>query len=121
MKKQGFDESCGSAKITKAYNLPSKYVIHTVGPIVYGGLTDKECKQLKNSYLACLELAEKNGIRSIAFCCISTGEFHFPNRKAAGIAIETVKEYKTKTNSKIEVIFNVFKDIDYEIYRELLG
>ncbi len=121
MKNQGYDEPTGNAKITKAYNLPSKYVIHTVGPIVYGRLTDKECKQLRSSYLSCLELAEKNGISNIAFCCISTGEFHFPNRKAAEIAIETVKEYKKKTNSKIEVIFNVFKDIDYEIYREIFG
>lgn len=121
MNKQGYEEETGKAKITSAYNLPCNYVLHTVGPIIYGRLTRKDKEKLAACYCSCLELAEQNGIKSIAFCCISTGEFHFPNDKAAEIAIQTVKEYKWKTNSKIEVIFNVFKQIDYEIYRDLLG
>ena len=119
MKNQGFDEPTGKAKITPAFNLPCQNVIHTVGPIVYGRLTKNDCDLLRSCYLSCLEIAERNGVESIAFCCISTGEFHFPNRAAAQIAVDTVKEYKTHSN--IEVIFNVFKDEDYEIYRELLG
>ena len=110
----------GSAKITPAFNLPCKYVLHTVGPIVHGWLTKKEQELLGSCYRSCLELAEENGAESIAFCCISTGEFHFPNDKAAEIAIKTVKEYKKRTGSRIEVVFNVFKDRDKEIYRKLL-
>lgn len=119
MEKQSFDEPTGKAKITPAFNLPCQKVIHTVGPIVYGRLTEKDCDLLRSCYLSCLEIAENDGVKSIAFCCISTGEFHFPNRAAAQVAADTVKEYKTHSN--IEVIFNVFKDEDYEIYRELLG
>lgn len=121
MRKQGHEEATGGAKITPAYNLPSKYILHTVGPIVYGRLTEKNKEQLASCYRSCMELAERHDISSIAFCCISTGEFHFPNDKAAEIAVRTVKEYKRRTNSEIEVIFNVFKQYDYEIYRELLG
>lgn len=121
MKKQGYNEPTGKAKITPAFNLPSKYVIHTVGPIVQGHLTKRDCEALVSCYRSCLETAEKNGIGSIAFCCISTGEFHFPNDKAAEIAVQTVRSYKLKTYSKIKVVFNVFKDMDYKIYRELLG
>ena len=76
---------------------------------------------LASCYRACLELAERNGVRSIAFCCISTGVFGFPQRRAAEIAVKTVKDYREKTHSSIEVIFNVFKDGDYDIYRDLLG
>ena len=121
MRRQGHEEETGKAKITSAYNLPCKYVIHTVGPIISGPLTDTNKELLASCYRSCLELAEQNGVKSIAFCCISTGEFHFPNDKAAGIAVQTVKDYKEKTGSDMEVIFNVFKDIDYEIYRGLLG
>lgn len=121
MEKQGHEEKTGTAKITPAYNLPCKYVLHTVGPIIRGWLTKKDKDLLASCYRSCLELAEKNGVQSIAFCCISTGEFHFPNDKAAEIAIKTVKEYMAQTNSQIEVIFNVFKESDYNIYRELLG
>ena len=121
MNEQGHEEETGKAKITPAYNLPCNYVLHTIGPIIYGRLTEKDKKQLASCYRSCLELAEQNGIKSVAFCCISTGEFHFPNEKAAEIAVQTVKEYKQQTNSKIEVIFNVFKQMDYEIYRDLLG
>ena len=121
MQKQGKDEETGKAKITPAYNLPCKYILHTVGPIVTGKLTEKDCELLRSCYRSCLALADEYKLNSIAFCCISTGEFHFPNDKGAKIAIETVGEYKRLTNSKIKVIFNVFKNSDYEIYREYLG
>ena len=121
MSEQGYDEPAGTAKITPAYNLPSGYVIHTVGPIVYGRLTEKHCRQLEDCYKACLELAADNGLKSVAFCCISTGEFHFPQKKAAEIAVHTVSEFM-KSDSRIEkVIFNVFKQEDYDIYQKLLG
>jgi len=121
MEKQGYDEPTGTAKITPAYNLPCQYVIHTVGPIVLGKLTDKHMDQLACCYRSCLELSDEKRISSIAFCCISTGVFGFPKKEAAQIAVQTVKEYKSKTNSKTEVIFNVFGNEDYKIYRELLG
>lgn len=120
MKQKGHEEETGRAKITKAYNLPCRHVLHTVGPIIHGGLTQKDKELLASCYQSCLKLAERNGLKSIAFCCISTGEFHFPNDKAAQIAVETVKRYKEQAHSKIEVIFNVFKELDYNIYRELL-
>lgn len=120
MKKQGHEEETGKAKITPAFNLPCRYVLHTVGPIIRGRLTQRDCDLLASCYRSCLELAVQNRLNSIAFCCISTGEFHFPNDKAAEIAIQTVKDYKKKTQSKIEVIFNVFKELDYNIYRKLL-
>ena len=120
MQKQGHDEPTGRAKITPAYNLPCKYVIHTVGPIVGGRLTEDDCALLKSCYLSCLKLAEENNCKSIAFCCISTGVFGFPQKEAAEIAVSTVKEYKKTTGSDIKVIFNVFKDDDYAIYNELL-
>ena len=121
MKGQGYEEPTGQAKITPAYNLPCQYVIHTVGPIVQGRLTKRHCKLLASCYRSCLKLADENDVKSIAFCCISTGVFLFPNDKAAEIAVQTVREYKTETGSQIEVIFNVFKDADYQIYRDLLG
>lgn len=121
MKEQKSEEPTGTAKITKAYNLPCKYVLHTVGPIVCGKLTAKDEKQLSDCYRSCLSLADKNGLQSVAFCCISTGEFHFPNEKAAEIAYRTVTDYKTQTKSKIKVVFNVFKEIDYAIYARILG
>ncbi|MDE5765903.1 MAG: protein-ADP-ribose hydrolase [Clostridia bacterium] len=120
MRAQGREEGTGQAKITRAYNLPCKYVLHTVGPIVYGELTEKHEKLLADCYCSCLALADKNGLQSIAFCCISTGEFHFPNDRAARIAVNTVDEYKRQTGSAIKVIFNVFKECDYEIYARLL-
>ncbi len=120
MEQQGYEEPAGRAKITPAYNLPCDYVIHTVGPIVQGELTRQHCALLQSCYRSCLELADKNGVGSIAFCCISTGVFMFPNDKAAEIAVGTVQEYKAETGSKIEVIFNVFKEQDERIYRKLL-
>lgn len=118
--RQRREEETGQAKITPAFNLPCQFVLHTVGPIVHGSLTEKDKACLASCYRSCLTLAEQNAIKSIAFCCISTGEFHFPNDQAARIAVQTVKEYKRQTKSKIEVIFNVFKDLDYEIYKKLL-
>lgn len=120
MQEQGADEATGQAKITPGYNLPAKHVIHTVGPIVYGELTDLERDQLRSSYQNSLELAVENGLTSIAFCCISTGEFHFPQEEAAQIAVDTVREF-LKTQPYFQVIFNVFKDEDLRIYEELLG
>ena len=120
MQKQGHEEPTGQAKITKAYNLPCDYVIHTVGPIIDGEVTAKDERLLASCYRSCLELAEQNGIESIAFCCISTGVFHFPNERAAEIAVETVRKYKTESGSGMKVIFNVFKDMDKTIYEKLL-
>ena len=120
MAEQGYEEPTGQAKITPAYNLPCDYVIHTVGPIVRGELTREHCALLKSCYRSCLKLADENGVGSIAFCCISTGVFMFPNEKAAEIAVDTVQKYKAETGSKIEVVFNVFKECDEAIYRKLL-
>ncbi|MBQ9594263.1 MAG: protein-ADP-ribose hydrolase [Synergistaceae bacterium] len=117
---QGHDELTGQAKITGAYNLPCDYVIHTVGPIVTGALTQRHCGELESCYKSCLEIAEKNNVESIAFCCISTGEFHFPNDIAAKIAVKTVKNFLDESVSMKKIIFNVFKDSDYEIYRKEL-
>ena len=120
MQKQGHPEPTGQAKITRAYNLPCDYVLHTVGPIVEDSVRPEDERLLASCYRSCLELADENGISSIAFCCISTGVFHFPNQRAAEIAVATVREYKSETSSRIKVIFNVFKDIDREIYERLL-
>ena len=112
----------GRRKSPPAYNLPCRYVLHTVGPIVGGHLTETHCRQLADCYRSCLSLAAENGLKSVAFCCISTGEFHFPNEKAAEIAVATVKEFLAQKETSVEkVIFNVFKDRDREIYEELLG
>ena len=114
-------EKTGVARMTYGYNLPAKHVIHTVGPIIYDEVTDKERNELASCYRSCLQLANAYNLHSIAFCCISTGEFRFPNEEAAQIAIDTVGTYLKETNSKIQVVFNVFKDIDYDIYNKLLG
>ncbi len=121
MKKQKIEEPTGKAKITEAYNLPCRYVLHTVGPIIYGEVTERDCRLLSDCYRSCLELAAEYQLKSIAFCCISTGEFRFPNEAAAEIATQTVKDYQKENPSDMEVIFNVFKDCDYEIYKRLLG
>ena len=120
MDAQGHEEPTGQAKITPAYNLPSKYVIHTVGPIVEGPLTQEHRELLASSYRSCLEIAAENGCESIAFCCISTGVFGFPKREAAQIAVQTVKDWKSEKNSPIKVIFNVFGNEDLAIYRSIL-
>ena len=114
-------EKTGVARMTYGYNLPAKHVLHTVGPIIYESVTDKERIELASCYQSCLKLANAYNLRSIAFCCISTGEFRFPNEEAAQIAIDTVRTYLKETNSKIQVVFNVFKDIDYDIYNKLLS
>ena len=121
MKIQGVPESTGKAKITKAYNLPCCYILHTVGPIISGPLTKRDCGLLASCYRSCLQLAAEYGLQSVAFCCISTGEFHFPNQHAAEIAVETVQTFLKDETSIKKVIFNVFKDIDKEIYERLLA
>jgi O-acetyl-ADP-ribose deacetylase (regulator of RNase III) len=121
MQQQGHPEPTGTAKLTPAFNLPCRYVLHTVGPIVDGRLTATHRRQLADCYRACLALADQNGIESIAFCCISTGVFMFPNEEAAKIAVRTVQDYKAATGSHIQVIFNVFKEQDEQVYRKLLG
>ncbi len=122
MNKQGSEEPAGQAKITPGFNLPCKYVLHTVGPIVpQGRLAEEHEKLLASCYESCMGLAAENGLKSIAFCCISTGVFMFPNERAAEIAVKTVRDCRRDLNSDIKIVFNVWKDIDYEIYRKLLG
>lgn len=120
MTAQGFEEPTGQAKITPGYNLPAKYVLHTVGPIINHPLTQRDCDLLASCYSACLKLANENGCRSVAFCCISTGVFRFPQQEAAEIAVRTVKDYLNSNASIERVIFNVFSAKDEGIYRGLL-
>ena len=120
MKNQKMPEKTGKAKITKGYNLPCRYVLHTVGPVVMDRPTGEDCELLASCYRSCLELASKYRLHSIAFCCISTGEFHFPNELAAEIATTAVRKYLAESQSDMEVVFNVFKDKDYKIYERLL-
>lgn len=119
MRQQGHLEETGSAKITPGYNLPAKYVIHTVGPIISDAVQERDLQALRACYESSMKLADQYGLAAIAFCCISTGEFHFPNRLAAEIAVDTVREYQKSSNLK--VVFNVFKDQDLQIYEKLLG
>ena len=121
MRAQGREEPTGRAKLTPAFNLPCRFVLHTVGPIVTGRVTRQDRALLASCYRSCLQLAAEHGLESVAFCCISTGEFRFPNELAAEIAVQTVKEFLVQDTSVRKVIFNVFKDLDYEIYRRLLG
>lgn len=123
MLQQGREEPTGQAKITKAYNLPCKYVVHTVGPIIPNGIpTEFQKEQLASCYRNIMTCADENNLESVAFCCISTGEFRFPNRLAADIAVQTVKDYlTTHPNCSVkQVVFNVFKDVDRDIYQRLL-
>ena len=120
MEQQGYEEPTGQAKITPAFNLPCRFVLHTVGPIINGRVTGKDKNRLESCYRSCLELAAENGLESVAFCCISTGEFRFPNELAAEIAVQTVREFLKKQTSVKKVIFNVFKDLDKRIYEKLL-
>ena len=121
IQEQGHEEETGTAKITPAYNLPCKYVLHTVGPIISGPLRKEDCDLLAGCYQSCLELAAGNNVRSVAFCCISTGVFHFPQQRAAEIAVETVRQFLETDSSIDRVIFNVFTDRDLSIYQKLLG
>lgn len=120
MERQGKEEATGRAKITKAYNLPCRFVLHTVGPIVQGTPTQEDRELLASCYRSCLALAAANGVESIAFCCISTGEFHFPRDLAARIAVDTVRAYLKDDNHNWKVIFNVFGDADASLYRSIL-
>ena len=123
MLQQCNEEPTGQAKITKSYNLPCKYVIHTVGPIIPTGIpTPLQKEQLASCYRSIMQLADENHLESIAFCCISTGEFRFPNQLAAEIAVQTVKDYLTEYPdcSVKQVVFNVFKDVDKRIYEGTL-
>ncbi len=120
IEKQGCPEPTGQAKITPAFNLPAKHIIHTVGPIVQHRLTKQNEEDLASCYRSILKLADENGLSSVAFCCISTGVFMFPNERAAEIAVRTVKDYLDAAGSGIRIVFNVFKDIDYLFYKNLL-
>lgn len=116
-----YEEPTGQAVLTKGYNLPAKYVIHTVGPIVGVRLTQALREDLRNCYRNVLQCCAENQIRSVAFCCISTGEFHFPNDEAAKIAVETATEFLRGHEDKFDrIVFNVFKDVDRELYEEEL-
>ena len=121
MEAQGHPEPAGQAKLTPGYNLPARYVLHTVGPIVRGQVTRQDREALASCYRACLEAAAEQGLATVAFCCISTGEFHFPNQEAAEIAVNTVTGFLRTQTSIRKVILNVFKDIDAAYYRQLLG
>lgn len=115
MQKQGHKEKNGFVKVTKGYNLPSKYIFHTVGPI-YDKSNQNEI-DLENCYLSCLKKADEMGLESIVFCSISTGVFSFPIDKASDIAINTVKDYLKAENKNIKkVIFDLFSDNDYYVY-----
>ena len=120
MTKQGHEEPTGQAKITRGYNLPAKFILHTVGPIIQWEVTKEDEKMLASCYRACLKLATENGAESIAFCCLSTGVFRFPQQRAAEIAIKTVKDFLITDKGIKQVIFNVFKDEDLDIYSSVL-
>lgn len=121
MEKEGCDEPTGDAKITKAYNLPSKYVLHTVGPIIYDKLSEEDCRLLASCYTSCLNKAsEYEDIKTVAFCCISTGEFKFPKDIASQIALKTVCNWLKKNPDRFHrIIFNVFTREDYNEYANL--
>ena len=119
MRRQGSPEPTGTAKITKGYNLPAKHVLHTVGPIITGALTDHDRELLASCYRTCLSLAEENGLKSVAFCCISTGVFHFPKKEAARIAVGTVREY-LKNSALERIVFCVHGDENLAAYQALL-
>ena len=121
MRAQGHEEPTGAAKITPAYSLPARYVLHTVGPIISGPVTERDKELLASSYRSCFGLAEEKGLESIAYCCISTGVFRFPNDLAAEVAVKTVQECLDKAKSVKHVVFNVFKDLDKVLYERILG
>lgn len=121
MERQGHPEPTGQAKITPAFNLPCRYILHTVGPIISDRVTRRDRELLASCYRSCLKLAAELGLESVAFCCISTGEFRFPNRLAADIAVETVTDFLKGQTSVKKVIFSVFKNLDRELYEKRLG
>ena len=118
---KGREAENGEVIVTKAYNLPSRFIFHTIGPIVYGCVTKENKSDLAKCYLNCLAKAAGMNLKSIAFCCISTGVFGYPKEEAARLAVKVVREYKTQTASDIKVIFDVFTEEDYELYRRILG
>ena len=118
---KGREAENGEVIVTKAYNLPSKFIFHTVGTIVRGRVTTQNQTDLKKCYLNCLEKADEMKLNSIAFCCISTGVFGYPKEEAAELAVQTVKDYKARTKSGLKIIFNVFTEEDYAIYKRILG
>ena len=118
---RGREAENGEVIVTKAYNLPSRFIFHTVGPIVYGSVTKENESDLAKCYRNCLAKADETNLKTLAFCCISTGVFGYPKEAAAKVAVETVREYKAKANSSPKVIFNVFTEKDYAIYKRLLG
>lgn len=120
MREQGYEEPTGQAKLTPAYNLPCRYILHTVGPIVTDKLTKTDCALLASCYRSCLELAAENGLESVVFCCVSTGEFGFPKEEAARIAVQSVQEFMKSVTSVKKVIFNVFQEEDQAIYNRIL-
>ena len=117
---QGEPEPAGCAKITLAYNLPSKYILHTVGPMVGLHVTEEDGRVLRNCYISCLNLARTMKLKTIAFCCVSTGVFGFPGDEAAAIAVGAVKNWLLETGYDMRVVFDVFLDKDREIYRDIL-
>ena len=121
MRAQGHPEPVGQAKLTRGYNLPARFVLHTVGPQIRDRVTWRDRRGLASCYRSCLELAAEHGLETVAFCCISTGEFRFPRQEAAEIAVRTVTEFLRRSTSIRKVIFNVFQDADAAIYRALLG
>ena len=119
MKPLNYKLETGKAIITKAYNLPAKYVIHTVGPVVEIQVTDENEQGLANCYINSLELAIQNNIRTIAFPCISTGIFDFPNVAASRIALKTVDDFISKNKDKFDkVVFDLWTDDDFEVYEQ---
>lgn len=119
---RGGEEQNGQVKVTKAYNLPSRYIFHTVGPVVYGGVTKQNCRDLESCYLSCLNMAAEMKLSTLAFCCISTGEYRYPKDEACHLAVRTVKKWKSETGSALKVIFNVYLNEDGVLYeRELFG
>lgn len=119
MEEEGREEKTGQARITAGYNLPARHVIHTVGPVVGQQVTDRQKEELRSCYQSCLKLADQEGLSTIAFCCISTGEFHFPNKLAAQIALDTIDRCLSRMRLS-KVIINVFKDEDLHIYQKLI-
>lgn len=120
MDAQRHEEPAGAAKLTPAFNLPCRYVLHTVGPVVCGPVTNGDAQLLASCYRSCLDLAAAHSLKSVAFCCISTGEFHFPGELAARVAIAAVRCHQSVREGSIRVIFNVFKQQDESVYRRLL-
>ncbi len=116
-----YEQPTSIPMLTDAYNLPAKKIVHIVGPIVQGTLTPELEQALADCYTNTLDLCAEHGLRSVAFCCISTGVFHFPNKRAAQIAVETVRRWMRDREGQIDrVIFNVFKDEDQSYYEQFL-